>query len=105
MCDRQVSGFSAQSTIPVISGQTTIHPITSQSLLTVPDISQSLFGEVLSNKSSGMNRGKQKGKKQDREPRLVAVTEDGDQMKRGKKKRQKAQKRAIKEGREKKRNK
>ena len=42
-------GFNAQSSISVTAVRNTIHLITSQSLLTVPDISQSLFGEVLEN--------------------------------------------------------
>ena len=39
--------FNAQSIVSVISGRNTIHLITCHSLLTVPDISQYLFGEVL----------------------------------------------------------
>ena len=39
--------FNAQSTVSVITGRNTIHLITSQSLFTVPDISQYLFAEDL----------------------------------------------------------
>ena len=39
--------FNAQSTISLIWGRNTIHQITNQNLFTIPDTSQSLFGQVL----------------------------------------------------------
>ena len=42
--------FNAQSTVSVIAVRNTINLFKSQSLFTVPDISQSLFGDVLEEK-------------------------------------------------------
>ena len=41
--------LNAQSTVSVVSGRNTIHQTTSQSNFTVPDTSQSLYGESLFN--------------------------------------------------------